>query len=406
MFKERIKGHHTGGGGSKPVPATEEELFEFLQGTPERKDGIIYFHIPFCDNICSFCSMNRSKLEGELDTYTEFLLSEIEKFGKFPYMKAKNIESVYFGGGTPTVLKEKHLDPIINAIHKNFKISPTCEFSLESTLHNLSPKKLKLLDSLGVNRFSIGVQTFSDDGRKLLNRVFDKEEALKRLKQIRDNFDKFVCIDIIYNYPGETVEEVLEDARIVKELKIDSVSFYSLMFSQGSVLSKEISPDYYSLETDKELHHAFANSLLDSGDYEVLEHTKINRKNRDEYKYIRLGHKGEDTLPIGFGAGGRLGNYSMFAMNKERRMITKTNETQRNFGKFMSLFQYPNVKFSDMSQYIKPTTLEEIKDFLKLCEKHDYMKVNDHGATLNIEGVFWGNTMAAEISKIARKDFE
>lgn len=405
MFKERVKGHHTGGGG-RPIPASEEELFAFLQGSPKQKEGVIYFHIPFCDNICSFCSMNRSKLDGELDTYTEFLLSEIEKYGKFLYLKEKSIESVYFGGGTPTTLKERHLEPIINAIHKNFKISSTCEFSLESTLHNLNLKKLKLLDSLGVNRFSIGIQTFSDKGRKLLNRVYGKDDAIKRLSEIRQNFDKFVCIDIIYNYPNQTVDEVLEDARLIKELKIDSSSFYSLMFHEGSVLSKEISSDYYDLQTDKKLHHAFANSLLESGDYEVLEHTKINRKKRDEYKYIRLSHKGTDILPIGFGAGGKIGEFSMFAMNKERKMISKTTENQRKFGKFMSMFQYPSVKFNDISGYISDETLGELKELFKKCEEHGYMSVDEKGIKLSIDGVFWGNTISKEISTIARKDFE
>ena len=405
MFTERKKGHHSGGS-RKPQMASEEELNEFLQTSPKEKDGVIYFHVPFCDNICSFCSMNRTKLNNELDSYTEFLLREIDKFSKTPYMKEKNIESVYFGGGTPTVLKERHLEPIITAINDKFNISDTCEFSLETTLHNLPVSKVKLLKKLGVNRFSIGVQTFSTDGRKLLNRVFNKEEAMDRLAKIRENFDGMVCIDIIYNYPGESVEEVLEDAQIMKNLKIDSASFYSLMFTDGSVLSQTISKDYYNLQTDKELHHAFANSLIDSGDYEVLEHTKINRKNRDKYKYIRLSHMGADILPIGLGAGGKLGNYSIFAMNKEKKMVSKVDDMQKKESRFISLFQYPRVEFKTIKEYVSDQTYDELLALFRDCEKHGYMNLSGDHYDLTIEGVFWGNTIAQEVSKISAKDFK
>ena len=116
---------------------------------------------------------------------------------------------------------------ILKAINDNFTLTDDCEFTLETTLHNLNPKKIKILEKGGVNRLSVGIQTFSDRGRKILNRTFLKEETVKRLKNLKESFSGMVCTDIIYNYPDETVEEVLEDARIVKELKIDSTSFYS-----------------------------------------------------------------------------------------------------------------------------------------------------------------------------------
>ena len=312
MFEKRIKGHHSGHP-NKSEFATKEDLYEFLEdGVPEQKEGVIYFHVPFCDTICSFCSMNRSKLDGELDDYTQYLLGEIDKYSKFSYIQQKSFESVYFGGGTPTTLKERHLEKILKAINEKFIISKTCEFSFETTLHNLNISKVRLMQSLGVNRFSIGVQTFSEAGRKLLNRTHSKEAAIEHLKKIKDEFKGFVCTDIIYNYPNETEEEVREDARILKDIAVDSTSFYSLQFLDGSVLSNTFSQDYYNIETDRKLHNAFVEEMFKGGDYEFLEYTKLNRKGRDEYKYIRLSHAGADVLPIGVSAGGQLGEFGIF----------------------------------------------------------------------------------------------
>ena len=187
MFNKRIKGHSVAPS-KRPDMVSEDELWEFLESAPDENEGVIYIHVPFCDNICSFCSMNRTKLEDELDEYTKFLLSEIEKYSATNYLKSKKIGSVYFGGGTPTILKERHLEQVINALKDSFNILPECEFSLESTLHNLNISKLRLLNELGVNRYSIGVQTFSEAGRKLLNRTHSSEAEIKHLRDLREKF--------------------------------------------------------------------------------------------------------------------------------------------------------------------------------------------------------------------------
>lgn len=406
MFEKRIKGHHSGHP-NKSEFATKEDLYEFLEdGVPEQKEGVIYFHVPFCDTICSFCSMNRSKLDGELDDYTQYLLDEIDKYSKFSYIQQKSFESVYFGGGTPTTLKERHLEKILKAINEKFNISKTCEFSFETTLHNLNISKVRLMQSLGVNRFSIGVQTFSEAGRKLLNRTHSKEAAIEHLKKIKDEFKGFVCTDIIYNYPNETEEEVREDARILKDIAVDSTSFYSLQFLDGSVLSNTFSQDYYNIETDRKLHNAFVEEMFKGGDYEFLEYTKLNRKGRDEYKYIRLSHAGADVLPIGVSAGGQLGEFGIFNMRANLQMIGILPPEERNRKKFNALFQYHDIKFSDMKRYVSDETFANLMEFFKKCESEGYMSIKPDGIELSLDGVFWGNTIADEVAKIAKKEFE
>jgi len=404
MFNKRIKGHSVAPS-KRPDMVSEDELWEFLESAPDENEGVIYIHVPFCDNICSFCSMNRTKLEDELDEYTKFLLSEIEKYSATNYLKSKKIGSVYFGGGTPTILKERHLEQVINALKGSFNILPECEFSLESTLHNLNISKLRLLNELGVNRYSIGVQTFSEAGRKLLNRTHSSEAAIKHLRDLREKFSGMLCVDIIYNYPNESIDEVVRDAKLVRELGIDSASFYSLQFLDGSVLSKTISEDYYDVEVDKSLHHAFLDEILSQGDYEILEYTKMAKKGRDQYKYIRLSHVGADVLPLGKGAGGRLGEFGIYNMSQKMKVMGHMTARQMDFDRFVNLFQYPQISLERVFKFVSQTCANELMDLFKKCEESGYLKIENDSLNFTKDGVFWGNSIANAVMEISKKEF-
>lgn len=404
MFNKRIKGHSVAPS-KRPDMVSEDELWEFLESAPDENEGVIYIHVPFCDNICSFCSMNRTKLEDELDEYTKFLLSEIEKYSATNYLKSKKIGSVYFGGGTPTILKERHLEQVINALKGSFNILPECEFSLESTLHNLNISKLRLLNELGVNRYSIGVQTFSEAGRKLLNRTHSSDGAIKHLRDLREKFSGMLCVDIIYNYPNESIDEVVRDAKLVRELGIDSASFYSLQFLDGSVLSKTISEDYYDVEVDKSLHHAFLDEILSQGDYEILEYTKVAKKGRDQYKYIRLSHVGADVLPLGKGAGGRLGEFGIYNMSQKMKVMGRMTARQMEFDRFVNLFQYPQISLERVFKFVSQTCANELMDLFKKCEESGYLKIENDSLNFTKDGVFWGNSIANAVMEISKKEF-
>lgn len=404
MFNKRIKGHSVAPS-KRPDMVSEDELWEFLESAPDENEGVIYIHVPFCDNICSFCSMNRTKLEDELDEYTKFLLSEIEKYSTTNYLKSKKIGSVYFGGGTPTILKERHLEQVINALKGSFNILPECEFSLESTLHNLNISKLRLLNELGVNRYSIGVQTFSEAGRKLLNRTHSSDGAVKHLRDLREKFSGMLCADIIYNYPNESIDEVVRDAKLVRELGIDSASFYSLQFLDGSVLSKTISEDYYDVEVDKSLHHAFLDEILSQGDYEILEYTKVAKKGRDQYKYIRLSHVGADVLPLGKGAGGRLGEFGIYNMSQKMKVMGRMTARQMEFDRFVNLFQYPQISLERVFKFVSQTCANELMDLFKKCEESGYLKIENDSLNFTKDGVFWGNSIANAVMEISKKEF-
>ena len=404
VFKERIKSHHRPNL-VKPVMADKEKFENFLNQNSCNKDGIIYFHIPFCGNICSFCNLNRKNLDIKLDDYSDFLVENIKYYSKFPYIKNKVFKSIYFGGGTPTTLNLENLEKVLRAIKENFSIDKNAEFSFETTLHNLNKSKINLMQNFGVNRYSIGIQTFSNNGRKLLNRVGNKDKTIEKLSFIKNEFKGFVCADIIYNYPNQSENEVLEDALILKNLKIDSASFYSLQFYEGSKFLKENDPNYYDLKTDYKLHKLFLESMLEDKNYKILEYTKVARKNRDRYFYITLSHKGVDILPIGVGAGGRLGNYSIFTLKPQMKMVSKISNSQRKYDEFLNLFQYEIINLNKIKSFLDEKTFNEVYKFLKECEKFKYLNIKDDNLIFNIKGIFWGNTIAEKILNLTKEYF-
>ncbi|MCI6153154.1 MAG: coproporphyrinogen III oxidase family protein [Fusobacterium perfoetens] len=364
----------------------------------------IYVHTPYCDKICSFCNMNRKQVDSSLDSYADYLCREFEKYGKKFYPKEKHISTIFFGGGTPTIYKEKELEKILKALRENFILTKDYEFTFETTLHNLTPKKIEILQNYGVNRLSIGIQTFSNRGRKILNRTYEKDEIIKRLKFLRENFSGLICIDIIYNYPNETLEEIEEDAKILCELNLDSCSFYSLMVQEGSKISKlrkDNSNFYtYNLEKDKILHDKFLEITLKNG-YYLLEHTKITN-GKDKYKYIKNVNNLDNLIPIGVGAGGRMENVECFHLNKLITFYGKDNIFKYSLKKIAGIMQYPQVSLKEIEEYSKENfniIFERLKEFqnknLIILEKEYF--------TYTLDGIFWGNSIIADIINILIK---
>ncbi|MDP0506620.1 MAG: coproporphyrinogen-III oxidase family protein [Fusobacterium sp. JB019] len=405
MFKVRYKSHHDVKNIIddllKRKMATNIGFNKILNSKTGKRECGIYIHTPYCDKICSFCNMNRKQLNNNLDDYTDYLCKELKKYGEKKYVQEKEISVVFFGGGTPTIYKANQLEKILFNLKENFSFSKDYEITFESTIHNLSLEKLKIMEKYGVNRISIGVQTFSDRGRKLLNRTYDKKTVIEKLKNIRNNFSGLLCIDIIYNYPGETLEEVEEDARILCELGLDSSSFYSLMIQEGSKIAKARNEEEiifkYNLERDKELHDRFLEITSKNG-YEVLEHTKISN-GKDSYKYIDNINRAKNLLAIGTGAGGRVEDIEYYNLNKMVTFYSRDSEFKYNLKKLSGIMQFKSVNLSEI-QELSGRYYGEVYELLKEYEIKGLIKLEKETYTYTKAGVFWGNSITAEVVKM------
>ena len=409
MFNIRYKSHHDVKNiiekmmGRKIV--TPFTFNKVLKGNPEVEEGGIYVHTPYCDKICSFCNMNRKQVDNDLNDYTDYLCREFKKYGEKPYIKNKKITAIFFGGGTPTIYKAFQLDRILSTLRENFNISEDCEFTFETTLHNLTWEKLEIMERYGVNRISIGIQTFSDRGRKILNRTYNQEYIVEKIKEIRKKFKGLICIDIIYNYPDQTDEEIINDAKIACSLGVDSISFYSLMIQDGSQISKDRAENKvifkYNLARDKELHDKFLDITLKNG-YSILEHTKITN-GKDQYRYIRNVNSFSDLIPIGVGAGGRVGDYELFHLNKLIIFYAFDNDIKMRVKKLSGILQYKKVEIEKIKE-LSGKSYEKIYSLLENYQEKGLIEIKNNIMEYTIDGVFWGNSITASIVEEMIKD--
>ncbi len=404
-FETRYKSHHNSTGLINqyypPSRINEDNFLNKLNEEPKDVPRVIYVHTPYCDKICSFCNLNREQLSGSLDSYAEYIASEFDKYGQYRYFKNKPVDVIYFGGGTPTVYKSKQLELILSSIDRNIKLSEGYEFTFETTLHNLTDEKLIIMEKYGVNRLSIGIQSFTTEGRKFYNRTFDQEETIKRIKNLKSKFKGEVCVDIIYNYPNQSIEASISDAKTIKELDLGSSSFYSLMIHNGSSLSKDIENDKLKLKDDlireRKLHDAFIDELTRDSDYYILELTKIAKKNRDDYKYIKARNFGGDTFPIGVGAGGNVDNIGIFRMKKEMSMFVEKGEYQQRIDRIGGLFQFPVVEKKNITSHLEEVEIKIFNETINRLKENELIIEDEENYFLTRNGLFWGNNITREI---------
>ncbi len=372
----------------------------------------VYLHIPFCDTICTFCNMNRKVVpRSGLGQYSSMLVKEFIDIGKSAYVKGKPFEVVYFGGGTPTVFPPAELEMVLNTFTASFPLSNEVEWTVETTLHNLSDEKIEMLENAGVNRLSIGVQTFADRGRKLLGRTGDQETIVTRLDQVRRLFSGVLGIDIIYSYPEQTNEELKEDLFWIDRLGIDGVSFYSLMIQKDSTLSRRIQDGRLlfdrSIASDLHLHNQLYEGMAGQG-FELLELTKTVRPGRDEYRYIKVRYNNGDLLPLGIGAGGRIGDHQIYRMAPGKDMIAPVNKAFDNYHLLLGYLQYGIYDTKELSLRSPGVSPAFISKLLNDYETEGYLKKHGTGSwRLTPNGVFWGNNLAVDfLQKIIQTNTE
>lgn len=399
-MSDRKRSHHQiMGDGIIPVFSERDKSFhEHIENRKAHLPAVIYIHVPYCFKICSFCSLRRS-LNQPIADYGHIVKQDILNYRELPYFKEAKIESIYFGGGTPTTLPAESLEAIIIEIKRNFNVAANCEISLETTLSELDDTRLKAIKRAGANRLSIGVQTFKDQMRNVFNRRGDSDFAISRIKEAKKYIEN-VNIDIIYNYPNQTIEDVRRDVMLADTLGCNGFSMYSLMNMKEAV---ELESDR---SKEKDIFLALVDEALSRG-FCFHETTKMVKN--DEYKYIKLRLNGSDTIPLGAGAGGSIAgmpimnpidvnDYALSIDNFDKKRGSIKNPDYMELERHKGFFQQCTIPFSLLDDY--PTLNEQIDQLLK---KNMIEKVKD-SYKYTVEGVFWGNNISSDLVKIIARE--
>lgn len=196
----------------------------------------IYLHIPFCKKRCIYCDFFSSTRNEKKATYIEALCQELEL--RRDYLDEERIETIYFGGGTPSQLAKEDFERIFSSLYKIYPISPEAEITLEANPDDLSPEYIHMLRTLPFNRLSIGIQTFNENTLKLLQRRHTAQQAIEAFTRCREAGFHNISIDLMYGLPGETMESWEKDLQQALEMKPEHISAYHLIYEEGTPLWK------------------------------------------------------------------------------------------------------------------------------------------------------------------------
>jgi len=252
----------------------------------------LYLHIPYCKQACNYCDFyfrTETKSQGQfVDALCRELAIEAEYLGEKPV----TLQTVYFGGGTPSRLPDSALSKIIEHIEKNYRIDYQAEITLEANPEDISSERLKAWRQMGVNRLSIGVQTFQDELLEWMHRAHNGQQALVSIEAtLRAGFDN-LTVDFIYAIPGLTEAKLIADLQKVVDLGVPHISAYALTVEPRTRLSKDVAlgkaqvPDDDTFERHFDLVSCFL-SVNGYEHYEISNFAKPGRRARHNSSYWR-----------------------------------------------------------------------------------------------------------------------
>lgn len=258
-----------------------------------------YIHIPFCTNICSYCDFCKFYYQDTLvEEYLDILLKEIsDKY------KGEILETLYIGGGTPSVLSINQLNKLFSGLTM-LNVSNNLEFTVECNIQDIDEEKLKIFIKYGVNRLSIGVQSFDSDILRFLERDYNEQIIKDKLNLAKKYFSN-INIDLIYAVPGETIDILEKDVDLFLSLGITHISTYSLMIEEHTKLGvKKILP--ISEDLDKKMYEKIDSLLTMHG----FNHYEISNYALDGYdsKHNLTYWMNQKYYGFGMGASGYIDN--------------------------------------------------------------------------------------------------
>src|SRR5947207_5096288 len=262
----------------------------------------LYVHIPWCVKKCPYCDFNSHQVRGDVPerAYVEALVSDLEL--ALPEVWGRRVTSIFFGGGTPSLFSAAAIDTLISAFRARLSLAADCEIALEANPGTFEAEKFRGYREAGVNRLSIGVQSFNPKHLKALGRIHDDREARRAIEIPRDSFDN-VNLDLMYALPEQTLAEARADAEAALAAGTGHLPVHHLTLEPDTLCYRH-APALQDEDAAAAMQDAIGAALAARGyaHYETSAWAKRGRECRHNLNYWRFG----DYLGIGAGAHGKL----------------------------------------------------------------------------------------------------
>lgn len=260
----------------------------------------VYIHNPFCPKICPFCNFNVAKYDGELyKSYLSALNTELQMYKDHPDIMGKKVTAIYFGGGTGSMLRPNDVSLLLNSVSDIFTVDPGAEITVECHPNTVGERRFKEYQSVGVNRVTLGIQSFDDDNLTAIGRDHTADKNKRILAEALNSGFKNVGMDLMYRLPNQDIENLIQDLETIAEFSPDTVSAYSLELEE-TALSGEKSK-IPSGAVDREMFYLVGDYLKASGYGRYMQPDfALPQK---ECRYVVNAWQAPQKLLLGLGAG-------------------------------------------------------------------------------------------------------
>ncbi len=257
-------------------------MIKNIENKGKKYADAIYLHIPFCTKKCDYCDFcTFINMNKEYEKYCTALIEEIKL-----YPKENLYDTIYFGGGTPSLLPVN----LISDIMVNLKYKKDSEITLELNPNDITRENLKSLKEIGINRLSIGIQSFQDHILKFIGRDHTGNDAIKIFKESREVGFENISVDLMFGIPNQSLDDLKKDLELIKELSPENISIYSLIWEEGTLFWSKLQKGIlFEMDQDLEadMFEYIIDFLTDLGyiHYEISNFSKENMYGKHNIKY-------------------------------------------------------------------------------------------------------------------------
>ena len=289
----------------------------------------IYIHIPFCKKLCSYCDFYHVISPADNASFINAIINEASL--RQDYTGTETISTIYFGGGTPSILSISELETILNHIYRLFKIDNNCEITIELNPDDISSDYLSGLKKININRISLGIQSWRDSDLKMLNRRHNSAQAEFALKETFNAGFENVTIDLIYGIPGMTNSDWISNLDYSFSFDIKHLSAYHLTIEKGTVFGKMHEKGILK-EVDEEASLSLFNLLIEKSESAGFIHYEISNFGKPGYFSIHNSNYWKQVNYLGLGPSAHSFNgYSRQWNVRDLRSYIKSVNSGKNY---------------------------------------------------------------------------
>ncbi|GHW49898.1 heme anaerobic degradation radical SAM methyltransferase ChuW/HutW [Vibrio cholerae] len=417
-FQNKHSAH--AGGIAMPVPSHEQaNVWQHITKQVSQRQQVrcLYIHVPFCRVRCTFCNFFQNAASRQLvDAYFAALLEEIKQKSALPWTQTGVFHAVYIGGGTPTELSPEQTRQLGTAIRESFPLTPDCEITLEGRIHRFSDEIFENALEGGFNRFSFGVQSFNTQVRRRAKRLDDREVVMERIASLAATQQAPIVIDLLYGLPYQTAQVFEQDLQDFMQTGAQGIDLYQLVVGGSAPMLNLVEKGKLpppATTPDKATLYQIGVEFMAKHHLRPLSVNHWTRDNRERSLYNSLAKTYAEVLPIGCGAGGNMGGYSLMqhrqldtyldAMKNGQQlvaMMARQHEYEPLFAALKAGFDSGVIAKQRLPKFYHHQTFDWLKPLFLRWQQIGLVEVEQDYLTLTTAGRFWSVSLAQACIKV------